>query len=300
MLKAIELTKYYDDKLAVDNLSFEINNGEILGLLGVNGAGKTTTFRMILGIIEASGGQVFYNDQVISVDNSENIGYLTEERSLLSKYTLAEQIIFYARLKGMNKKDIIEKMDYWLERFNLLDYKDKRIKELSKGNQQKVQLITAIIHEPDLLILDEPFSGLDPINLNLFKEIITSMKDNGCAILFSSHRMDHVELFCQDVIIMLDGKPIVNDKISNLKKASGFSSITIKANITQDQLLSIEGVTKVDTVNDEYMVMIENNDVANLVFDAVKTLDVVEKFVLNYPTMEEIFIKKVGEYHVEV
>lgn len=300
MLKAVGLTKNYDDKLAVDNLSFEIKNGEILGLLGVNGAGKTTTFRMILGIIEASGGEVFYNDQKISVDNSQNIGYLTEERSLLSKYTLAEQIIFYARLKGMHKKDIVEKMDYWLERFNLTEYKNKRIKELSKGNQQKVQLITSVIHEPDLLILDEPFSGLDPINLNLFKEIITTMKNNGCAIVFSSHRMDHVELFCQDVIIMLNGKPIVNDKISNLKKESGFNSITIKANVTKDQLIAINGVYEVNEINDEFKVMIEDESVANQVFEEIKKQDIVEKFILNYPSMEEIFIKKVGEYHVEV
>ncbi len=196
MLKLENVTKYYDTFKAVDNLSFTVDEGEIFGLLGVNGAGKTTTFRMIIGLLESSEGKITLNGKKIDYNITDSIGFLTEERSLLTKLTVKEQVIFYGVLKGMDEKTILKRLDYWLERFHIKEYKEKKIKELSKGNQQKIQFITSIINEPKLLILDEPFSGLDPINVELFMDVIRELKQKKTSIIFSSHRMEHVELFC--------------------------------------------------------------------------------------------------------
>ena len=192
MLKLENITKYYGDFLAVDNLSFTVKEGEIFGLLGVNGAGKTTTFRMIMGLLEPTNGEITLDDKKIDYDVTDNIGFLTEERSLLIKLTVKEQCIYYGTLKGMSEKDIIERMDFLLNKYGIPEYRDKKIKELSKGNQQKIQFITAILNNPKLLILDEPFSGLDPFNVELFENEIREMSKNGSMIIFSTHRMDHV------------------------------------------------------------------------------------------------------------
>ena len=201
MLKVDGITKYYGDFLAVDHLSFEVKPGEIFGLLGVNGAGKTTTFRMIMGLLDPSEGNITLDGKKIDYSVTDQIGFLTEERSLLTKLTVREQCIYYGTLKGMSHDKIISRLTELLERFEIPEYIDKPIKQLSKGNQQKVQFITAIINEPRLLILDEPFSGLDPFNVELFKNEIKRMSESGSMIIFSSHRMEHVELFCKNNIV---------------------------------------------------------------------------------------------------
>ena len=165
MLKVKNVSKYYDDVLAVDDLSFTVNAGEIFGLLGVNGAGKTTTFRMIMGLLEMSKGSITLDGKPITYDVTDEIGFLPEERSLLSKLTVKEQILMYGKLKSMTDDEILASLDYWLNRFNISSYKNRKIKELSKGNQQKIQFISSIINKPKLLILDEPFTGLDPLNI---------------------------------------------------------------------------------------------------------------------------------------
>ena len=210
MLKVDGVTKYYGDFKAVDNLSFEVKPGEIFGLLGVNGAGKTTTFRMIMGLLDITKGNITLNGKKIDYDITDKIGFLTEERSLLTKLTVKEQCIFYGVLKGMKEEDIIKRTKELLEKFEISEYLDKKIKELSKGNQQKVQFITAILNEPELLILDEPFSGLDPFNVELFKKEIVEMSKKGSIIIFSSHRMEHVELFCKKLVVLLNGKSVLS------------------------------------------------------------------------------------------
>ena len=177
MLEVKNVDKYYGDFKAVDNLSFKVDKGEIFGLLGVNGAGKTTTFRMIMNLIKPSSGTITFNGRKIDYDVTDKIGFLTEERSLLTKLTVKEQILFYGALKSLDNETILKRLDKLLERFEITDYKDRKINTLSKGNQQKVQFISAIINEPKLLILDEPFSGLDPINVELFKSVIISLKE---------------------------------------------------------------------------------------------------------------------------
>ena len=177
MLEVKNVDKYYGDFKAVDNLSFKVDKGEIFGLLGVNGAGKTTTFRMIMNLIKPSAGTITFNGRKIDYDITDKIGFLTEERSLLTKLTVKEQILFYGALKSLDNETILKRLDKLLERFEITDYKNRKINTLSKGNQQKVQFISAIINEPKLLILDEPFSGLDPINIELFKSVILELKE---------------------------------------------------------------------------------------------------------------------------
>ena len=172
MLKVDGVTKYYGENKAVDNLSFSVGKGEIFGLLGVNGAGKTTTFIMIMNLITPNSGKITFNNKKIDYNVTDKIGFLTEERSLLTKLTVKEQMLFYGALKSLDEKTILKRLDKLLKEFEIEEYKDRKINTLSKGNQQKVQFISAIINEPKLLILDEPFSGLDPINIELFKKVI--------------------------------------------------------------------------------------------------------------------------------
>ena len=217
MLKLDHVTKYYDKFLAVDDISFEIEEGEIFGLLGVNGAGKTTTFRMIVGLLEKTKGKITLFNKKIDYNQTDKIGFLTEERSLLPSKTVYEQAIFYGTLKGMDEDLIEERLDEYLKEFKIEEYKNRKIKELSKGNQQKVQFITSILHKPKLLILDEPFSGLDPINVEMFKEAILKLKKEKTIIIFSSHRMDHVEYFCDSLIILVKGKSVLQGKLKDIK-----------------------------------------------------------------------------------
>lgn len=295
MLKLENVSKYYDDFLAVDNLSFEVKPGEIFGLLGVNGAGKTTTFRMIIGLIDVSKGSITLDGKKIGYDVTNNIGFLTEERSLLTKLTVKEQCLFYGRLKGMTNEQILEKLDILLEKFDIKEYKDKKIKELSKGNQQKIQFITAIINDPKLLILDEPFSGLDPINVELFKGVILDMSKNGSMIIFSSHRMEHVELFCKKLAIMVKGKTVISGYLSDIKKQYRKKNILVKGDIDIKEIEKISGVVSVITKGDSYEIKIESSDIVKDVFDKISKYKNITKFVVEEPSLNEIFISKVGE-----
>ena len=295
MLKLENVSKYYDDFLAVDNLSFEVKPGEIFGLLGVNGAGKTTTFRMIIGLIDVSKGSITLDGKKIGYDVTNNIGFLTEERSLLTKLTVKEQCLFYGRLKGMSNEQILEKLDILLEKFDIKEYKDKKIKELSKGNQQKIQFITAIINDPKLLILDEPFSGLDPINVELFKEVILDMSKKGSMIIFSSHRMEHVELFCKKLAIMVKGKTVISGYLSDVKKQYRKKNILVKGDIDIKEIEKISGVVSVITKGDSYEIKIESSDIVKDVFDKISKYKNITKFVVEEPSLNEIFISKVGE-----
>lgn len=296
MLRVKNITKYYDKLLAVDNLSFEVKPGEIFGLLGVNGAGKTTTFRMIMGLLEPTSGSITLDGKPIDYSMTDEIGFLTEERSLLTKLTVLEQCEFYGALKGMDKDTIHERLDYLLDKFEISDYKNKKIKELSKGNQQKIQFITAILNNPKLLILDEPFSGLDPFNVELFKNEIIEMSKNGSMIIFSSHRMEHVELFCKKIVVIMNGKTVLEGELKDIKEKYRKKNIIIKGNIDTDKIEKIDGVIAVskNTITDEYQIKISDKDVASKVFKTIKNSDI-SKFVVEEPSLNEIFVEKVGE-----
>ncbi len=295
MLKVENITKYYGDFKAVDNLSFEVKPGEIFALLGVNGAGKTTTFRMIMGLLECNKGSITLDGKPIDYSVTDDIGFLTEERSLLTKLTVKDQALYYGTLKGMNKKEILKRLDELLERFEVSEYKNRKIKELSKGNQQKIQFIMAIINKPRLLILDEPFSGLDPFNVELFKKEILELSKSGSMIIFSSHRMEHVELFCKKIVILLKGQAVIEGYIKDIKRDYRKMNIFIKGDVDQDELLRIGGVLDVIEKSDEYEVKIESEQVIEYVFDYIKTKKNITKFMVEEASLNEIFVSKVGE-----
>lgn len=207
MLTIENVTKTFGSFTAVDNLNLQIPEREMFGLLGANGAGKTTTFRMILGLLSLTDGHITWKGQPVNYSISEKIGYLPEERGLYPKVKVSDQLVYLARLKGMGKKEAEKELMTWLERFGITDYKNKKVEELSKGNQQKIQFISAVLHKPELLILDEPFSGLDPVNVELLKEAVISLKNSGVSIVFSSHRMEHVEELCENLCILQKENP---------------------------------------------------------------------------------------------
>lgn len=294
MLKVENVTKYYGDLKAVDNLSFEVEDGCIFGLLGLNGAGKTTTFRMIMGLIDDYTGSITLDGKKIDYSMTDRIGFLTEERSLLTKMTVVEQVKFYAILKNMKEEDIVKRLDYYLDKFGISEYKYKKIKELSKGNQQKIQFITSIIHEPKLLILDEPFSGLDPINVESFKKEILELKEKGTSIIFSSHRMEHVELFCEKLVVLVKGKTVLNGYLKDIKKEYKKKDIYIIGDVVKEDLEKIEGVVKVRKENDNYIVTISDEKYVSRLFNYVKKCDNIIRFSVEEPSLNEIFIEKVG------
>ena len=297
MLKVEHVTKYYDDFRAVNNLSFEVKEGEIFGLLGVNGAGKTTTFRMIMGLLDKTEGNITLNGKKIDYSVSDEIGFLTEERSLLPSKTVLEQAIFYGVLKGLTEKEIEKRLDKYLEEFGIIDYKNKKIKELSKGNQQKIQFIISIIHEPKLLILDEPFSGLDPINVEMFKKEILRLKKKGTMIIFSSHMMEHIEYFCDSLIILVKGNTVLEGKLTKIKKDFRKKNVKVQASLDEKEILKVKGVEGIEKNKNEYTIKLEDESYVNDLFKVISKYDNVTKFVVEEPTLNEIFVSKVGEVY---
>lgn len=297
MLEVKNVSKNYGNLKAVDNLSFNVEKGEILGLLGLNGAGKTTTFRMILGLIDDYTGSILLDNKKIDYSVTDRIGFLTEERSLLTKLTVLEQIKFYGVLKGMEEDVIEKKLDYYLDLFKIKDYKNKKIKELSKGNQQKIQFISAIIHEPKLLILDEPFSGLDPINVEMFKNVIMDLKKKGTSIIFSTHRMEHVELFCDKIVILVKGKNVLSGYLKDIKENYKKKNIIINADIDIKEIENIDGVYEVLKEKDDYVVKIKDENVVKEVFKKVSKCKNVYKFLVEDARLDEIFVSTIGEYY---
>ncbi len=294
MLILKNVTKYYGSNLAVDNLSFEVKDGEIFGLLGVNGAGKTTTFRMITGLLDKTEGEITFNGKKIDYSVTDKIGFLAEERCLLTKLTVFEQAKFYGGLKSMSEKDIESRLDYLLDKLEISDYKNKKIKELSKGNQQKVQFIMAILHKPKLLILDEPFSGLDPINIELFKNLILELKHEGTSIIFSSHRMDHVEYFCESLVILVKGKTVLQGNLKKIKEEHRKKNILINGSIDTEEIKKVNGVLDVQKNGQDYSVKILDDSKVENVFKYVSKCKNITKFIVEEPSLNEIFIERVG------
>ncbi len=294
MLKVENITKYYNKVKAVDNLSFTVGKGEIFGLLGENGAGKTTTFRIILGLINASSGKVTLDGKEIDYNITDKIGYVTEERSLLTKMTVKDQILLYGVLKGMSEDNILKEMRKWLKKFQISDYENRKIKELSKGNQQKIQFIAAVINKPKLLILDEPFSGLDPINVEMLKKAIIELQETGCSIIFSSHQMEQIEDFCEKLVILSHGKVVVSGYLKDIKTEYRKKNILLRGdNLPLDKIRKLKGVISLCEHRGEYLVKIESLAIADSILKIVKDYNIT-KYDVTEPTLNEIFIEKVG------
>jgi ABC-2 type transport system ATP-binding protein len=293
-LRLQNVTKRFGDFTAVNNVTLEIPEKEMFGFLGANGAGKTTTFRMILGLLDPTEGEITWNNKRINYESSHLIGYLPEERGLYPKLKVKEQLIYLGRLRGLDKQTIIKEMEYWLERFKVPDYANKRVEELSKGNQQKIQFIASVIHKPKLLILDEPFSGLDPVNVEQLKEAVIDLKNSGTTIVFSSHRMEHVEELCEHLCIMHRGKPVVHGSLREIKRAFGKKNVIIHADFSLDELKEFPGVLKAKTTAQGIQLQIENEEISQKILAHINGKGFIRKFALEEPSLNDIFIEKVG------
>lgn len=293
-LKLTDVTKQFGKFTAVDHLSLEIPEKEIFGFLGGNGAGKTTTFRIILGLLTPTAGEISWNNKLINYDTSHLVGYLPEERGLYPKLKVKDQLIYLARLRGMSKQEAERVIKVWLERFKVPNYIDKKVEELSKGNQQKIQFLAAVIHKPKLLILDEPFSGLDPINVEQLKEAVFDLRENGTSIVFSSHRMEHVEELCENLCILQKGKPVVHGNMKDIKRSFGRKNVIIQADFPLKEFATLPGVIKYTESANGSKFQVENEEVAGTIFNALSNKGFVRKFIIDEPTLNDIFIEKAG------
>lgn len=269
----------------------------MLGFLGRNGAGKTTTFRMILGLSETTTGHITYEGKNINKHMYNKVGYLPEERGLHPKMTVEEELTYLATLKGLSSRDIQQRIDYWLERFAITENRKKRIQSLSKGNQQKIQLLASMLHEPELLILDEPFSGLDPVNVELLKRAVKDLNDKGSTIIYSSHRMEHVEELCDDVCIIDKGQLVVSGDIQKVRSEHGNKLVIVESDHQIDGLNDIPGILKKEHRKHDVRLTIENEAVAEKIYNTVIKQGYVRRFQVLEPSLNDIFIDKVGELH---
>lgn len=291
------VTKNYKNFTAVNDISLSLEKGKMLGFLGRNGAGKTTTFRMILGLTPITEGTITYNDKVIDRSLYNRIGYLPEERGLHPKMKVEDELRYLATLKGMKSKDITKAIDYWLNRFNIKENREKKIEALSKGNQQKIQLLASMLHKPELLILDEPFSGLDPVNVELLKSAVQDLNDEGTTIIYSSHRMEHVEELCDNVCILNKGELVVSGPIDEVKSNHGHKRVVIETEHQMPEVDAIPGVIAVERNKREIKATIESEMIAEKIYDVVTQYGFVKRFQVVEPSLNEIFIAKVGDIH---
>ncbi|WP_413302261.1 ABC transporter ATP-binding protein [Bacillus sp. 1P10SD] len=294
VLKLEDVTKRFGKFTAVDHLSLTIPDREMFGFLGANGAGKTTTFRMILGLLDSSGGRITWDGRPIDYTTSHLVGYLPEERGLYPKLKVSDQIVYLARLRGMPKGAALSELRLWLDRFKIQEYENKKVEELSKGNQQKIQFIAAVVHKPKLLILDEPFSGLDPVNVEMLKEAVLSLRENGATIVFSSHRMEHVEEMCEHLCILHKGSPVVHGALKEIKRAFGKKNLVIHADFPLDSLKDFPGVVKSKLTTEGIHLQIEGEDIAERILKKIVGNGFIRRFSLEEPSLNDIFIEKVG------
>ena len=317
------LKKSYGDKVVVDDLSFEMKGPGVYALLGTNGAGKTTTIRMMLNMLARDEGEVLWNGQPLTTDNC-NVGYLAEERGLYPKYTLMDQLLYFASLRGVPKEEAKERIRYWAKRLEAEEYlypqteaapalgENKRFKaaskkkafkpkladQLSKGNQQKIQFMIALISDPELIILDEPLSGLDPVNTDLFKGIIREQIAAGKYLIMSSHQMATVEEFCTDITILDRSKPVLQGNLNDIKKSYGRVNLHLKTEEEVRPMIEAAGITVVTEKEREYQLRVSGDKQANqLLKDLTEAGVTVVTFDLREPSLHEIFVEKVGEVH---
>jgi len=289
------VSKTFVGKQAVDNISFSLEKPGVFGLLGTNGAGKTTTIRMLLGIIKKDSGEITWKGKEVDRKHVK-FGYLPEERGVYPKTKIFDQLMYFAELKGMNKVDAIKSINKWAKELKVEEYMQMSAEKLSKGNQQKIQFMTAIIHDPELVVLDEPFSGLDPVNTEILKNIIIDLIKNGKYVIMSAHQMATIEEFCSDILILNKGKTVLQGNLKEIKETYPANRVEIDTkqdikNYIKDFELEIETET-----NNNYIIKISDEEKAHkllnkLILDGVN----VDKFEIKKPTLNDIFIEKVGE-----
>ena len=289
------VSKTFVGKRAVDNISFELNKPGVFGLLGTNGAGKTTTIRMLLGIIKKDSGEITWNGKAVD-RKSVNFGYLPEERGVYPKTKIYNQLMYFAELKGMKKEEADEAIKNWAKKLKVEEYLDKPAEKLSKGNQQKIQFMTAVIHNPELLVLDEPFSGLDPVNTELLKNIIINLVKEGKYIIMSAHQLSTIEEFCSDILILNKGKTVIKGNLKEIKDTYPANRVQIETNENIETDIKKLGFEIENIKNYSYTVKIFDEQKAHeLLKELVIKGITINKFEIMKPTLNDIFIEKVGE-----
>ncbi len=305
------LSKSYGDKLVVDNLNFEITQPGVYALLGTNGAGKTTSLRIILGMLAKNSGEVLWKGKPLDAV-ATNVGYLAEERGLYPKYALLDQLLYFAKLRNVPKHTAMERIKYWSDRLMVNEYvfppktkarkavKPIRADQLSKGNQQKIQLMATLIADPELIILDEPLSGLDPVNTDLFKSIIKEEIAKNKYLIMSSHQMPTIEEFCSDITILNRGKTVLQGNLNEIKKSYGRVNLFVKSDVDISSYISSFGLKIVNRTPSEYHLKVHGEEQAMEFLTAMITDKIsIVKFELREPSLHEIFIEKVGDGNEE-
>ncbi len=293
-LKVENVSKRYGDFTAVDGLSFEVKPGRVFGFLGPNGAGKTTTIRMIVGITAPDEGEIKLFDEKISNRTQNRIGYLPEERGLYKKMKIADQLRYFAALKGVTGAEAEKRIDFWLERMKLGEWKNKKTTDLSKGMQQKIQFISTILHDPDLLILDEPFSGLDPVNVEFMMDVIEEFKTQEKAIIFSTHLMGTAERLCSDIILINKSRRVLSGTLREVKQGFGKNMIALRVAGGENVLADKELVAKIVVHADEREVLLSDGASSqDLLRQLIASGAVVSKFEEIEPSLNDIFIEQI-------
>lgn len=289
------VSKTFVSKKAVDGISFSLNRPQVFGLLGTNGAGKTTTIRMLLGIIKKNSGEITWNGKKVD-RKSVNFGYLPEERGVYPKVKIYDQLMYFAELKGMNKQEANNAIQNWAKKLKVEEYMEMPAEKLSKGNQQKIQFMTAIIHNPELVVLDEPFSGLDPVNTELLKNIIIDLVKRGKYVIMSAHQMATIEEFCTDILILNKGKTVLQGNLREIKEGYPANRLQIEVNEKINKYVEKFGLEIENEKNNDYTIKINNEKKAHeLLQELVKNGIIINKFEIKKPTLNDIFIEKVGE-----
>lgn len=292
-LKLDHVNKSFGNVQAVDDLSLQINEGQVFGLLGPNGAGKTTTIRMIMEIILPDSGEIEIFGQPNSRAARDQIGYLPEERGLYKKMKVIDTIIFFAEIKKVPAKEAIPAADKWLHRFELAGWRDKKVEELSRGMQQKLQFICTILHKPKLVILDEPFTGLDPVNTNLLKDVMMELKNDGTTIIFSTHLMEQVEKLCESICLIDHGKSLLHGPLADIKKDFGQNRIRLGYDGQADFLKDKSLVAEYDDYGQYVEIRMAENVTSQQILAAAVQQTTVKSFEIADPSLNEIFIQMV-------
>ncbi len=293
-LEIENISKKFGDFDAVKNLSFKIPKGIIYGLLGPNGAGKTTTIRMVMNIIIPDEGSIKILGQKMDVKMKEKVGYLPEERGLYPKMKVGELLLFLAEIRGITGSNARKEIDLWLERFDLSGWKKKKVEELSRGMQQKLQFIATLIHQPELFILDEPFAGLDPVNTKLLKDIMLEMKEKGRTIIFSTHRMEQVEMICDNICLINKAESVLEGNLSQIKKQYGKNTVVLDYDGDANFIKNFSEVEKIDDYGKFMEIKLkERSNPQDLLPKLVGKIGI-NKFEVKEPTLNAIFIEKVG------
>jgi ABC-2 type transport system ATP-binding protein len=269
MIQLTNLNKTFGQNIAVSNMNMTLTEGKVMGLIGQNGAGKTTTFRMLLNFIKPTSGTITWNDQQITQNDKQRIGFLPEERGLYQKRTVEEQILYFAELHGMKRSDARVALKDWMKRLDVVGKVSDKVQSLSKGNAQKVQMIASLIFEPSLLILDEPFSGLDPVNTSLMMDEIIRLRDNGAMIIFSSHDMNNVTKISDDLTMLKRGKIVLQGPVQNIREQFGRTRVYVESSTSSAALKAIDGVASVTPHGVGYDLILSEEEAGHRVFDLV-------------------------------